>query len=323
MLKYIIKRILILIPVVIVISIMLFGISKMMPGDPVRAMLPTSLKADQMEAAYNAMYKKLGLDKPIPEQYIRWMGNLFHGEFGWSSNYNRAVKDVVAEPLRNTIILNIFVNLCYLALSIPIGIKCATKRGALFDNVWQVFSMVAYSMPSFFLALTLIYFFGIKLKWLPIGGMPNSTTETGAAYILSWVRHLVLPVVTLTIIHLASAIRYVRNAMIDALSQDYIRTARAKGLIEKVVVYSHAFRNALIPVSFVVVSTIFALFSGSAITETVFAYNGIGKLMIASVTARDTQMIITMNLFFSIVSIVSVLVGDIIYCLVDPRVKLS
>ena len=323
MLKYIIKRILILIPVVIVISIMLFGISKMMPGDPVRAMLPTSLKADQREAAYNAMYKKLGLDKPIPEQYIRWMGNLFHGEFGWSSNYNRAVKDVVAEPLRNTIILNIFVNLCYLALSIPIGIKCATKRGALFDNVWQVFSMVAYSMPSFFLALTLIYFFGIKLKWLPIGGMPNSTTETGAAYILSWVRHLVLPVVTLTIIHLASAIRYVRNAMIDALSQDYIRTARAKGLSEKVVVYSHAFRNALIPVSFVVVSTIFALFSGSAITETVFAYNGIGKLMIASVTARDTQMIITMNLFFSIVSIVSVLVGDIIYCLVDPRVKLS
>ena len=323
MLKYIIKRILILIPVVIVISIMLFGISKMMPGDPVRAMLPTSLKADQMEAAYNAMYKKLGLDKPIPEQYISWMGNLFHGEFGWSSNYNRAVKDVVAEPLRNTIILNIFVNLCYLALSIPIGIKCATKRGALFDNVWQVFSMVAYSMPSFFLALTLIYFFGIKLKWLPIGGMPNSTTETGAAYILSWVRHLVLPVVTLTIIHLASAIRYVRNAMIDALSQDYIRTARAKGLSEKVVVYSHAFRNALIPVSFVVVSTIFALFSGSAITETVFAYNGIGKLMIASVTARDTQMIITMNLFFSIVSIVSVLVGDIIYCLVDPRVKLS
>ena len=111
--------------------------------------------------------------------------------------------------------------------------------------------------------------------------------------------------------------------MIDALSQDYIRTARAKGLSEKVVVYSHAFRNALIPVSFVVVSTIFALFSGSAITETVFAYNGIGKLMIASVTARDTQMIITMNLFFSIVSIVSVLVGDIIYCLVDPRVKLS
>ena len=323
MLKYIIKRILILIPVVIVISIMLFGISKMMPGDPVRAMLPTSLKADQMEAAYNAMYKKLGLDKPIPEQYIRWMGNLFHGEFGWSSNYNRAVKDVVAEPLRNTIILNIFVNLCYLALSIPIGIKCATKRGALFDNVWQVFSMVAYSMPSFFLALTLIYFFGIKLKWLPIGGMPNSTTETGAAYILSWVRHLVLPVVTLTIIHLASAIRYVRNAMIDALSQDYIRTARAKGLSEKVVVYSHAFRNALIPVSFVVVRTIFALFSGSAITETVFAYNGIGKLMIASVTARDTQMIITINLFFSIVSIVSVLVGDIIYCLVDPRVKLS
>lgn len=323
MLKYVIKRIIILIPVVICISIMLFGISKMMPGDPVRAMLPTSLRQEQYDAAYKAMYEKLGLDKSLPEQYVRWMVNLCQGEFGYSSSFNRDVKLVVTEPLRNTIILNLFVNVLYLLIAIPIGIKCATKRGSLYDNGWQVFSLVTYSMPSFFLALSLIFFFGIKLGWLPMGGMPNTAIVSGGALYLDWLRHLVLPVVTLVIISVASALRYVRNAMIEALSQDYVRTARAKGLSEKIVIYSHAFRNALIPVSFVVVSTIFSLFSGSAITETVFAYNGIGKLMISAVMSRDTQLIITMNLFFSVVSVLSVLVGDIIYGLVDPRVKLK
>lgn len=323
MLKYIVKRIIILIPVIFCISVILFGISKAMPGDPVRAMLPTTLKAEQYEVAYESMHKRLGLDKSLPEQYVRWMANLFTGDFGYSTMFNRPVKDAVAEPLRNTIILNIFVNLLYLLISIPIGIKCATKRGGLFDNFWSVFSLVTYSVPSFFLALTLIYIFGIKLGLLPMGGMPNSSILSGAKLYLSWARYLTLPVITLTVISIASAIRYVKNAMIEALSQDYIRTARSKGLSGKVVVYSHAFRNALIPVSYVVVGTLFSLFSGSAITETVFQYNGIGKLMIAAVNQRDTQMIITMNLFFAVVSVVAVLVGDIIYGLVDPRVKLS
>lgn len=323
MLKYIVKRIIILIPVIFCISVILFGISKAMPGDPVRAMLPTTLKAEQYEVAYESMHKRLGLDKSLPEQYVRWMANLFTGDFGYSTMFNRPVKDAVAEPLRNTITLNIFVNLLYLLISIPIGIKCATKRGGLFDNFWSVFSLVTYSVPSFFLALTLIYIFGIKLGLLPMGGMPNSSILSGTKLYLSWARYLTLPVITLTVISIASAIRYVKNAMIEALSQDYIRTARSKGLSGKVVVYSHAFRNALIPVSYVVVGTLFSLFSGSAITETVFQYNGIGKLMIAAVNQRDTQMIITMNLFFAVVSVVAVLVGDIIYGLVDPRVKLS
>jgi len=294
-----------------------------MPGDPVRAMLPTTLKEEQYEAAYNNMYKKLGLDKSLPEQYVRWIANLFSGDFGYSTMYNKPVKDAVAEPLKNTIILNVFVNFFYLLISIPIGIKCATKRGSLFDNAWSVFSLVTYSIPSFFLALSLIYIFGIKLGWLPMGGMPNSSILSGWDLAVAWMRHLALPVTTLTIISIASAIRYVKNAMIDALSQDYIRTARSKGLSNKVVIYSHAFRNALIPVSYIIVGTLFSLFSGSTITESVFQYNGIGKLMIAAVNQRDTQMVITMNLFFSIVSVTAVLVSDIIYGLVDPRVKLS
>ena len=323
MLKYIIKRILILIPVLICITIVLFSVNKMMPGDPVRAMLPTNLKAEQYEAAYNAMHAKLGLDKSLPEQYVRWIGNMLQGEFGWSSSNNRPVIEVVAEPIRNTIILNIGVIILQLAISIPVGIKCAVKRGGMFDNFWQVFSLITWSMPSFFMALCLLYIFAINLGWFPFGGMPNAALTSGWAYIKDWLWHLVLPTVVLSLISIANSIRIVRTSMIDALSQDYVRTARAKGLREHAVVYSHAVRNALIPVSTVVVGTLFSLFAGSTITETIFAWNGIGKVLISAINQRDTMLVSTMNTFFALVSVTAVLVSDIVYGLIDPRIRIE
>lgn len=323
MLKYIIKRILILIPVLICITIVLFSVNKMMPGDPVRAMLPTNLKAEQYEAAYDAMHKKLGLDKSLSVQYYSWVKNMCMGEFGWSSSNNRPVIEVVAEPIRNTIILNIGVIILQLAISIPVGIKCAVKRGGLFDNFWQVFSLITWSMPSFFMALCLLYIFAINLGWFPFGGMPNAALTSGWAYIKDWLWHLVLPTVVLSLISIANSIRIVRTSMIDALSQDYVRTARAKGLREHAVIYSHAFRNALIPVSTVVVGTLFSLFAGSTITETIFAWNGIGKVLISAINQRDTMLVSTMNTFFALVSVTAVLVSDIVYGLIDPRIRLE
>ena len=323
MLKYIIKRILILIPVLICITIVLFSVNKMMPGDPVRAMLPTNLKAEQYEAAYEAMHKKLGLDQSLPVQYVKWVTNMLQGEFGWSSSENRPVADVVAEPIRNTIILNIGVIILQLAISLPVGIKCAVKRGGLFDNFWQVFSLITWSMPSFFLALCLLYIFAINLGWFPFGGMPNSALTSGWAYIKDWLWHLVLPTIVLSLISIANTILIVRTSMIDALSQDYVRTARAKGLREHAVIYSHAFRNALIPVSTVVVGTLFSLFAGSTITETIFAWNGIGKVLIGAINQRDTMLVSTMNTFFALVSVTAVLVSDIVYGLIDPRIRLE
>jgi peptide/nickel transport system permease protein len=324
MIKYIIKRIIILIPVVIAIAILLFAINKLMPGDPIRAMIPTNLKPAQKQVMYLALSERFGTNKPVVEQYFRWIINLVvHRDLGYSTMYNRPVVQAVTEPLLNTVILNVGINILYLLIALPVGIKMATKRGSLVDNGFQVFSLITYSLPSFFLALSLIFFFGVTLGWLPLGGMPNATLYQGGDLLFQWLRHLVMPVITLTIISLAGAIRYVRNAMIDALNQDYIRTARSKGLNEKVVIYSHAFRNALIPISTVIVGTIFSLFAGAAITESVFAYNGIGRMIVAAVNQRDTNMIVTMNLFFSVVSVVSVLVSDIIYGLIDPRIKLS
>lgn len=294
-----------------------------MPGDPVRMMLNPGLKAEHYNAAYDAMKIKLGLDKSYPEQYVRWIGNTLQGELGWSTLHNRPVKDAIKEPLKNTIILNIFVIILELAITLPVGIKCAVKRGTRYDNFWQVFSLITYSMPSFFIALSLIFILAIRLRWLPPGGMPLTIHGRNFAYYLSWLKYMALPILTLTIISLAGTIRYVRNAMIDALTQDYIRTARSKGLSEKVVIYSHAFRNALIPVSTIIIGAIFSLFYGAAITETVFAWNGIGHVLVKGLSNRDFMLVISMNLFFAMLSIIANFVADITYGLVDPRIKLE
>ena len=323
MLRYIIKRLLALIPVLLLVTILLFTILKLMPGDPVRMMLGPDLKADQYAQAEAAMREKLGLDKSYPEQYFKWIKNTVSGDLGWSTMNNRPVKDAISEPMKNTLILNIFVIILQLSITLPVGIMCAVRRGSRFDRFWQVFSLITYSMPSFFIALCLIFIIAIRMKLLPPGGMPLTIYGKNTAYYLSWLRYMVLPVVTLTIISLAGTIRYVRNAMIDALSQDYIRTARSKGLAEKVVIYSHAFRNALVPISTIIIFSIFSLFSGSAITETVFAWNGIGHVLVKALNNRDFMLVSVMNLFFTSMSLVASFAADITYGLVDPRIKLE
>ncbi len=318
MIKYSIKRILSLIPVVFAISVILFGLNKMMPGDPVSMMIPTNTRPEQYELVYAAIEEKLGLNKPVPVQYVSWVANVAQGELGTSSMYNRPVKDVLADPLRNTVIMNVFVLLFSLTISIFAGIWSAIKKGKFIDQFWQVFSLIGMSMPSFFIGLCLIYIFAFQLKLLPSNGMPSDVTD-----IVAWIRYLILPVATLTIMSLAGTIRYVRNAMLDALSQDYIRTARSKGLSEKVVIYSHAFRNALIPIITVVIAQIGTLFSGSMIAEQVFSYNGLGKVLVDALNRRDSYLVIALNMFYAIIYLVSNFVCDIAYALVDPRIKLD
>lgn len=312
-----------MIPVVIAITIIIFGMVKAMPGDPARMMINPALKEEQREAAYKAMVEKLGLNKPMPVQYVKWLAATLQGDLGWSSMNNRAVKDVIAEPLRNTLILNVFVTFFQIAILLPVGITMAVKRGSLFDKFWQVLSLVGYSMPSFFIGLTLIFIFALRLKLLPPGGMPISAYGKDFAYYLSWIKYMILPMMSLTIISIAGAIRYVRNAMIDALSQDYIRTARSKGLSEKVVIYSHAFRNALIPISTIIIMSVFALLSGSAITEQVFAWKGIGYTLILALNNRDYMLVIALNLLSTMLAITANIVADITYGIVDPRIKLE
>lgn len=318
MLKYIIKRLINLIPVLIIISVILFGLNEAMPGDPIDQLTPLNIESEsQREELRRILTERYDLDGTLPERYVGWLGRIMDGEFGESTRYQRPVVEVLGQPLRNTLILNLGSTIIAFILSVIIGIKSAVRRGSFYDKFWQVFSLAGISLPTFFTGMLLIFTFAINLGWFPPGMMPMNND------IGTWVRHLVLPTITITIGSLASTSRYVRNAMLNALSQDYIRTARAKGLSERNVIYSHAFRNALIPVVTVVAWNIMSLLSGAAITETLFAYNGIGKYFIDSILARDYNVIMTLNMMYALITVFGNLLMDIGYSMVDPRVRLE
>lgn len=318
MLRYIVKRLINLIPVLFIISVVLFGMNEAMPGDPIDLLMPQNIKSEiQREELRRVLEEKYNLNGTLPQRYIGWLGRVFKGKFGDSTRYQKPVIDVIGEPLKNTLILNIGSTIIAFISSVIIGIKSAVRRGSFYDKFWQVFSLAGISLPTFFTGMILIFTFAINLKWLPPGMMPIKN-DLG-----TWIRHLILPTITITIGSLASTSRYVRNAMLNALSQDYIRTARAKGLSEKKVIYSHAFRNALIPVVTVVAWNIMGLLSGAAITETLFAYNGIGKYFIDSILARDYNVIMTLNMMYALITVFGNLLMDIGYSIVDPRVRLD
>ena len=320
MIKYIIRRILHLIPVIIVISVLIFGIIKLAPGDPVGANLDPKATAEQRQAER----ERLGLNDPIHIQYLKWASRSIKGDFGDSYIYKRPVKDVIPTFMWNSFLLNIVVYLFAFAISIPIGIICATKQYSKVDNFWTVFSIIGISMPSFFFALLLIYFFSIKLKIFPMNGMVTpGKNAVGWLKVKDVLQHMVLPAVVLTIGSMASLVRYTRTSTLEVINQDYIRTARSKGLEEKVVIYKHAFRNALIPIVTIVGFQIPGLFSGAVILEKVFVWPGIGNIMMDSITMRDYNLMMALNMFFALLTLLGNLFADVGYALVDPRIKVE
>lgn len=319
MLRYIVKRLINLIPVLLIISLLLFALNDAMPGNPINQLIPDNIQSEaQKQAMTEALTEKYNLDGSFAERYIGWLQRVvLDRNLGESIIHGTSVTNLLKIPLRNTFLLNIGATLLSLILSIIIGIKSAVRKGSFYDKFWQVFSLAGISFPVFFIGMILIFVFAINLGWLPPGMMPRDNT------LMQWVRHLVLPSITLIIGSLATTIRYVRNSMIDALSQDYIRTARAKGVSERSVIYSHAFRNALIPVVTVVVWAIMGMFSGAVVTESLFAYNGIGKFFLDSILAQDYPVIMALNMFYAVLAVTGNLISDIMYSIVDPRVRLE
>ena len=326
--KYLFKRFLSLIPVIIVISIILFFIVKIVPGDPVQMAYADQLSRpefaknpDLREQFIKEKRHELGLDQGLVVQYFTWIKRTVSGDLGYSLQ-NKPVKNVIKNPLRISIIINIISITLSFVIAIFVGIKSAIKRYSFYDTSWQVTSLVFTSMPTFFIGMGLIFIFPVTLGWLEFGGLPVLLGNESFFYSLwQWIRHLTLPVVTLTIGSLAGTIRYVRNAMIEVLKKDYIKTARSKGLSEKVVIYSHAFRNALIPVVTIVAGSLVGVFGGSAITEQVFSIDGIGRTLITALNGRDYSIVLAMNLFYAILGLAANIIMDVSYALVDPRVK--
>ena len=325
--KYTIKRIFYMIFVFFLMSFVLFFLYNRIPGDPARSQLEpikNELEPEEYEYRYNKLREDMGLDDPTHVRYGKWIGNLLQGELGESLVYRRPVVDVVKTPLKNTIFINVFSIILALAITIPLGIKTAVKRNSTFDKVVQVLTIVGYSLPVFIISLLFIYLFAVILGWFPVSGMstPNfQGTEWQATLDRLW--HMALPLGVMTIGSLGGMTRYVRAAMSDALSMDYIKTARAKGLKEKVVIYSHAWRNALLPVVTLIIGWIMSIFSGSLVVETMFNWNGMGKFYIDALNNQDYNVALAIQMFYIIISLVGYLLTDLSYGLVDPRVRVD
>ncbi|MCI9032848.1 MAG: ABC transporter permease [Lachnospiraceae bacterium] len=322
--RFLIKRLIYIIFVFFIISILMFAIYKSLPGDPVRMMMQGNIKPEVYQQQYEITRKQLGLDQPVPVQYVKWITNMLRGDFGYSTEYRRQVKEVIGVPMRNTVLLNLFSMIIVFLIAIPLGIATAVKKNSIFDKLVQVVTIIGYSVPSFVIALLAIYVFAIQLPIFPISGVKTAGfTGTGIAAVLDMAKHMALPVLVMSVGGIGSITRYVRASMIDALRMDYIKTARSKGLREKVVIYVHAFRNALIPIVTVTTWWLIGLFGGSIVIESIFLWDGLGKMMISGLNQRDFAVVLAMQMFYVILSLTGNVLMDIAYTLVDPRVKLE
>ncbi len=325
--RYLVKRFVYIVFVFFIISILMFFIYKSMPGDPVTMMLGesrNSMKPEAYQALYDRTRQELGLDKPLVVQYLIWIGNMLTGDFGYSTQYKRQVVDVIGTPMLNTLMLNALSMLVTFAVAIPLGIATAVRKNSVFDKFVQVITIVGYSLPSFIIALLFIFAFAVKIPIFPISGVRSAGFSGGTLeLVLDTLWHMALPVIVLSISGIGSITRYVRAEMIDVLRMDYIKTARAKGLKEKTVIYMHAFRNALIPIVTIATAWVVTLFGGSVVIENVFLWPGLGQMLINGLLQRDFSIVLTMQMFYVVLSLTGNVIMDIAYTIVDPRVRLE
>lgn len=325
--RYLLKRFIYIVFVFFIISILMFFIYKLMPGDPVTMMLGearNNMQPDAYQELYERTKESLGLNGTLIEQYFRWMGNMLTGNFGYSTQYKQQVVNVIGTPMMNTVMLNLLSMLLTFIIAVPLGIATAVRKNGVFDKTVQVVTIIGYSLPSFIIALLAIFAFAVKIPIFPISGV-RSAGFSGNTFqmMLDTLWHMALPVIVMSISGIGSITRYVRAAMIDVLRMDYIKTARAKGLREKVVIYVHAFRNALIPVVTIATAWVVSLFGGSIVIESVFLWPGLGKMLIDGLMQRDFSIVLTMQMFYVVLSLAGNVIMDIAYTIVDPRVRLE
>jgi len=332
MTSYIIRRLLSLIPTLFGVSIIVFLFLRMIPGDPALALAGEHAT----DANVERIREEFGLNKPLPEQYITYMGKVLRGDLGRSILSRRPITDEIRVRFPATLELSICALIVALVVGLPAGIISATKRNSRIDNIAMVGSLLGISMPIFWLGLMLNWFFAVRLGWLPSVTRLDSSIDlqritnliivdsilTGnAEALINGVKHLVLPAVALGTIPMAIIARMTRSAMLEVLEQDYVRTARAKGLAERVVTFKHALKNAMLPVITILGLQVGVLLSGAVLTETIFAWPGIGRWLYLSILSRDYPIVQGMALFITSLFLVVNLLVDLSYALVDPRIR--
>jgi peptide/nickel transport system permease protein len=319
MTAYLVRRILQMIPLLIGISIITFVIINA-TGSPLNNLEFDPRVRPEDIARLEA---SLGLDKPLYERYFIWLGNVLQGDFGVSMANRIPVTERILDVLPNTLRLSAASLVLSLIISVPIGVYAAVKRNSVFDRFANIGAVAGFAIPTVWLSLMLILLVAVKfrewgLPYLPVGGV--SDLRTGGGF---WdrVEHMILPVIALSIPQIAGWVVYIRSAMLEVIRQDYIRTAQAKGLKDRVVMLRHGFRNALLPLITIIGLSFPELFAGSLIVENVFAYNGMGRLAIDAVNEKDYTVVMGTTIFFAVLVVVGNLLADILYSVADPRIR--
>jgi peptide/nickel transport system permease protein len=317
--NFIIKRVLYAIPTLIGISIITFLIARLSPGDPVR--LFTFGIRDFTQDDYLRLLHVYGLDKPIPLQYVDWITKALQGNFGESLIYHRESFGMVMERVPNTLMLAVAALLLQLVIGVPLGVLAAFKRGKWVDGAIRIFGVVGHAVPAFWLGLILIIVFAVQLRWLPSIGV--LTVGHDQLDILDRIKHLILPSFVLALTGIANYSRILRTETLDVLAQDFVRTAHAKGLRERTVIFTHALRNALIPVVTALGGILAALVGGALVIEQVFSWPGVGQFTFQAAIAKDYPIVQAGVMFTSTILVISYLLRDLTYAIVDPRIKVG
>ena len=320
MLLYVLRRLFQSVPLLLVISALIFTLLYLMPGDPLYRMLEGIPNLRPQD--YDRLRKLYGFDDPIYVQYFKWLWQLIQLNPGYSREYGQPVFDIILPALKNTLVLTIAAVVLGKLLAITLGIFSAVRQYSIGDYILTATTFVAYSVPAFWLGLMLIILFSVKLGWLPTSGIVNSVVEPGSwAATVDWLKHLILPVAVLAISEIIQVQRFMRSSLLEVLRQDYLTTARAKGLSETVVIGRHALKNALIPVVTIIAVTMPRVVGGSTVVETVFAYPGMGRLLYTSIMGNDYVVAMTVVMIIAATVVFFNLLADVIYGYLDPRIR--
>ena len=326
MVKYIIKRLALSIFILLGVSLIIYALIRCMPVDFVTQQLAslTTTGSEVSQEQIDNMMKLYGLDTNIFEGYLGWLGKLVRLDFGNSFKYQIPVIDVIKDSMGVSFAVALIATIFEFLIAIPLGVTAATHQYSIRDYVVTVLVMIGISLPSFFFGQLLKNVFAIQLGWFPSSGLIDASKDlSGIPLILDQAWHLFIPILTVVILSIGGRMRMTRTNMLEVLNSDYIRTARAKGLKEKVVIYKHAFRNTMIPLVTSLAGLLPGLFSGAIITEQVFGLPGIGNKAFEAMLVADIPFIMGYNMFLALLSVIGVLLADLMYAVVDPRVKLE
>ena len=318
--KTILRRVLLMLPQIFILSVLAFLIAKMMPGDPFTGLITPETDPNTIEA----LRVKAGFYDPLPVQYWNWISKAFRGDFGQSYTYKYEVTKLIGERIGNTVWLSLLTLILTYLIALPLGMIAGRFQNSWADKAIVVYTFITYSIPVFVFALVLLWLFGYTLGWFPTRGSVDSDVVAGTlAYYVNKFHHMILPAFTMAILSTTGTIQYLRTGVIDAKSQDYVRTARAKGVPENVVFNRHIFRNSILPIAAFLGYEFTGLIGGSVFIENIFSYPGMGNLFVTSIQGRDYSVILALLLLFGTATLLGTLLSDIIMSIVDPRVRVQ